>query len=367
MAVPLSVLFFGTYDERNHPRVRVLRQGLQCGDFDVATANRPLAFNTGDRVGLARKPWRVVWFLVELVKAWIGALRLIPTGASPDIVVVGYLGHFDVLLSKIRFPRSTIVLDHMVGLADTAQDRRMRRWVVALLNIVDAAALSVADIIVCDTNEQRGRLSLRQRQRSVVVPVGAPSEWFAVADTTALDLEPTDHGRPLRIVFVGLYTPLQGTPFMARALAEAIDLGAGLEVVLVGDGQDAPEVKKILKGYDNVRFLDWVEAEELPQFVASYDVCLGIFGTTAKASRVVPNKVYQGLAAGTTVITSNSKCQRETLGGSCLYVETDESSKLANVLYELAKDRSGLHRSSAKQWEPQAVVASLVERLSSSE
>ena len=45
-------------------------------------------------------------------------------------------------------------------------------------------------------------------------------------------------------------------------------------------------------------------AADLPALVAGHDVCLGIFGTGDKALRVVPNKVFQGAAAGCAIVTS---------------------------------------------------------------
>ena len=38
--------------------------------------------------------------------------------------------------------------------------------------------------------------------------------------------------------------------------------------------------------------------------LASADAILGIFGTSDKALRVIPNKVYQGLAVGRAVLTA---------------------------------------------------------------
>ena len=53
---------------------------------------------------------------------------------------------------------------------------------------------------------------------------------------------------------------------------------------------------------------------EGPALVAGHDVCLGIFGTGVKAQLVVPNKVYQGAAAGCAVVTSDTAPQRRALG-----------------------------------------------------
>ena len=52
---------------------------------------------------------------------------------------------------------------------------------------------------------------------------------------------------------------------------------------------------------------------ELPARMAAAHVVLGAFGSTAKAGRVVPHKVYQGLAAGRAVVTGDGRGVREVL------------------------------------------------------
>jgi len=49
----------------------------------------------------------------------------------------------------------------------------------------------------------------------------------------------------ISVVFFGLFTPLQGAPVIARALAECERRGVGLDVTLVGDGQDAGDVRRL--------------------------------------------------------------------------------------------------------------------------
>jgi glycosyltransferase involved in cell wall biosynthesis len=67
-------------------------------------------------------------------------------------------------------------------------------------------------------------------------------------------------------------------------------------------------------------------------------VCLGIFGASAKAQRVVPNKVYQGAAAGCAIVTSDTAPQRRMLGDAARYVPAGDPAALADALRELADD-----------------------------
>src|SRR5262249_8153625 len=152
-----------------------------------------------------------------------------------------------------------------------------------LLRALDEAALRRADVVVVDTAEHAHTLPVFARDRGVVVPVGAGAAWFAAARPHASE------GR-LRAIFVGLFTPLHGTPTLATALRLLAD-DERVEVTMVGTGQDYDACRAAASGHPRVTWLDWVDGANLPALVAGHDVSLGIFGTTAKAGNVVPTKV----------------------------------------------------------------------------
>jgi glycosyltransferase involved in cell wall biosynthesis len=65
-------------------------------------------------------------------------------------------------------------------------------------------------------------------------------------------------------------------------------------------------------------------------------VCLGIFSATPKGLRVVPNKVFQGLAAGCVVVTSDTPPQRRLLGDHLELVPPADPAALADRILALA-------------------------------
>jgi spore maturation protein CgeB len=74
--------------------------------------------------------------------------------------------------------------------------------------------------------------------------------------------------------------------------------------------------------------------------VSSAAICLGVFGTSAKAARVVPNKVWQAMAAGRPVISADTPGIREAItdGVSGLLVPPGDPAALAQALRTLAAD-----------------------------
>ena len=356
------VLFFGTYDARRYPRVRVLREGFAALGDDVLECNVPLRLNTAARVRMLRRPWLVPVLAAKLAATWIRLIFRSRRYRGVDLVVVGYMGHFDVHLARLLWPRTPVALDHLVSARDTAFDRRVSsRWLVGLLERLDRAAVNAAHLPCVDTAEHRERVSVAARDRSVVVPVGAPSDWFYPPVRASSDR--------VRVVFFGSFTPLQGAPTIGEALRLLAD-DDRFAFTIVGRGQDYDATRAAAAGATGVEWVDWVEPEQLPYLVACHDVCLGIFGTGPKASRVVPNKVFQGAAAGTAIITSDTPPQRQELADAAIYVPAGDPLVLAAELRKLADDRerlwalrSAAFRRANERFHPAAVIEALDARL----
>lgn len=337
----------------------------------VAELNRPLGIGTSGRVAALSSPQHLLGFAAKLAARWaslaVGSLGY--KGARrPDAILVGYMGHFDVLLARALFPRTPIILDHLVFAADTAKDRgasgRILGWILRRL---DTAALRAATVVLVDTAAHQEMVPKQFKDRAVMVLVGAPKAWFN-ARPPLLERSGDDVQKPLSVVFFGLFTPLQGASEIAVGLRDAAKQRP-LRITMVGSGQDYEECRSILSE-TSVTWLDWVDSRELPSLVARHDVCLGILGTTDKARRVIPNKVYQGMAAGCCVVTSDTATQRTVLGDSVVWCQPGDGAELARQLVRLADDPSLLsqmrHRAGSladRSFRPGEVVAPLVKRL----
>jgi glycosyltransferase involved in cell wall biosynthesis len=364
----LRLLFFGTYDATTHPRVQVLMDGCTAHGDEVVQCNVPLRVGTAARVRALQRPYLVPVVVARLARTWavlaLRAWRLRRRGEY-DAVIVGYLGHFDVHLARWLFRTAPVVLDQMVFAADTAADRRIGGgWLSRVLAGIDRAAVAAADITLVDTSEHLALVPVSLRRRAVVVPVGAPDLWFREP------LAPT--GGPLRVIFFGLYTPLQGAPTIGAALA----LLAGrddIRVTMAGRGQELDQTRQAAAGSAWVTWVDWLAGEELPATVAAHEVCLGIFGTSRKATRVVPNKVFQGASLGCAIVTSETAPQRAALGDDAEFVPAGDAGAIAAVLGRLADDRDHLwdlrsrsHQRAERHFRPARVVQPMRQALTRS-
>ena len=112
---------------------------------------------------------------------------------------------------------------------------------------------------------------------------------------------------------MGQCITLQGVPTLIEA-ARVLE-AAPVEWLLIGRGQEAGRVRAMLEDRPlaKVRWLEWVDYEALCEHIHAADLCLGIFGTSDKAATVIPNKVFQVIAAGKPIVTRDSPAIRELL------------------------------------------------------
>ena len=101
----------------------------------------PLRFNTAARVAMMRHGRGVAALVLELARCWLALARRRWRLPRADAVIVGYMGHFDVHLARVLFPRTPLVLDHLISFSDTARDRgEQGRLKLAVLSLSIASA-----------------------------------------------------------------------------------------------------------------------------------------------------------------------------------------------------------------------------------
>lgn len=246
-----------------------------------------------------------------------------------DALVVGYPGHLDLPAARRAARGRPVVFNPLVSLADTLVADRGRFAAGSLparaLERVDRSAFRSADLVVADTAAHARFLGqLAGRDDLAVCFVGAEDRLFTPG------WEPTT---PFTALFVGKLIPLQGVETILAAARAAPDIAFRV----VGSGQlggllgDRPP---------NVDHVPWVEYERLPGEIRAAGCALGIFGTTAKAQRVIPNKAFQAIACGAPLITADTPAARELLvdGESALLVPPGDGGALATAIRSLAED-----------------------------
>lgn len=217
------------------------------------------------------------------------------------------------------------------GKLDSASGRarRLLAW--------ERGLFSMADRVVADTPAHSDYFSQTlgvPKAKTAVVYVGAEAGMFRPA--------PMEAGADrLEVLFYGSFIPLQGP----EVIVEAARLYQGPEVrwTLLGDGPLRQRCEASARGLANLSFEDWVPYDRLPQRIHRASILLGVFGTTPKAGRVIPNKVYQALACGRPVVTRAAPAYPPELSqmghGGLVWVPAGDPQALAKRVAEMARDR----------------------------
>ena len=312
------VCFFGAYDP-GYPRNRLLIDGLRkCGVLVVEA-------RAAERRAVLRYP--------ALVLAFARVAR------AAQVLLVPAFRHKDVPLASGLKGRRLLVFDPLVSRYDTLvgdwaiheEGSAQARWNRA----IDRWALSRADRVLCDT-WAHGALFERlgvERRRLRRVLVGAEDQFFRAADPPA---------EPLRVVYLGGFLPLHGITTVLEAAAllerEAPRLPE-FRVDLVGRGIDFERARTLAArlSLGRVGFPGPSPYLEAPRVLSRATIVLGAFGAGEKAGRVIPHKVYQGLACGRAVVTGDGSGLREVFepGRHLVAVPRGDAAALAQALADL--------------------------------
>jgi glycosyltransferase involved in cell wall biosynthesis len=243
-----------------------------------------------------------------------------------DALVVGYPGHLDLGAARQVARGRPVVFNPLVSVSDTLVGDRGRFRPGSLaeraLRAIDRRAFRAADLVVSDTEANAELFRSLGAGRVEVCFVGAEERVF----------RPGWEGGGA-ILFVGKLIPLHGV----ETILAAARLAPELRFRVVGSGQ----LDRLLdEPPPNVEHVPWVEYERLPGELHRASCALGIFGTSAKAEHVIPNKVFQALACGTPVVTADTPAARELLrdGESALLVPPGDPKALADALRRVTPD-----------------------------
>lgn len=317
-----SVLWWGRFDPE-YSRNRIMRKAYAALGWRIENF-RPTLSSLGDIEALLRPPPRV-----DLVHVPCFRQRDLPA-AVRYARRHGIRILFDPLISsydKQVFERQKFSPDSPAARRLLTKERKL---------------FQSADLLIADTPVHADFFAETLgagRERLSVVYVGAEEPLFSPGEASQ-----ASDTQPLEVLFYGSFIPLHG----AEVIAEAAQLYEGPPVHwwFIGNGPARKRCEASLHAMDNVTFEDWVDYRELPARIRHADVVLGIFGTTKKAGRVIPNKVYQALACGRPVITRvSSAYPREMTGDTSsgvIWVEAGSAADISEKLADLARHRENL-------------------------
>lgn len=336
----MRVLLWGTYDT-GKPRARILCRGMRAAGIEVDEIHARVWEDVEDKSQVTGLVWRM-----RLLARWAFAYpRLIwqlARAPKPDLLLIGYPGVLDAFIATFvgRIRGIPVAWDVFISLYDTiVEDRKMVRpngITARLLHGLERRALRRVDLAFMDTRAHARRIERLfdlPLQSCGAVWVGSETEHFAAAGAQL----PRVGDGPMKVLFYGQFIPLHGISTIVGAARILKDVS--IEWTLIGRGQEAAKIRTMLESdpLPKVRWVEWVDYDKLRDWIAEADLCLGIFGASEKAASVIPNKVFQIVAAGRALVTRDSPAIRELLlpNAGCVYlVPSADPGALADAVRE---------------------------------
>ncbi len=279
------VLFWGRFDHgysKNRVNAAVFRElGWEVDYFDVKWCCRFGDVEAFFR-GLDRRPRPDLVF--------------VPVCRQRDVAAACRWAHrrgIKVIFDPMISAWDKKVLEQKKWKAEEPRAKRLLKWEKRLMSMPDFITWDTS----CHVDFAAEYLDV-PREKMAPLFTGTDEKVFRTTD-----VKPPEDG-VFRVLYHGAYLPLHGTEVIVEAARMTQDLPIQWDFLGWGAYKASTEAKAA--GLKNVRFLDKVPYVAVPEVIASHDIVLGVFGTTAKAARVIGNKVYECMA-----------CARPTINEFC--------------------------------------------------
>ncbi len=338
----MRVCFFGTY-ERNYPRNQTLLKTMQAAQIEVIECHAPLWDSEEHKTGEFKSIWKMIRRIVKILITNLQLMWRYLFIQNHDLVLIGFPGHLDVLAVKwLTFlRRKRIVFDAFISLYDTiVNDRKLiseKSLFAALIREIDQTACKFANKIILDTRQHIDYFS-----HNFQIPEKRFARlWIGADDTLFQPSAPKRRDQFYRVVFCGKFTPFHGVDVILGA-AKILETERDITFDLVGTGQLYYEMQAKVKELNmaNVRLRGWMDYAQVPSLLQESDLCLGVFGTSEKRNRVIPNKIFEALAVKKPVVTGRAKAVEELLTDmdSIYFVTPGDAGELAHAIITLKND-----------------------------
>jgi glycosyltransferase involved in cell wall biosynthesis len=297
-------------------------------------------------------------------------LRLIPRILlnQHDLVFVGFYGHLMMLFAGI-LSRKPIIFDAFVSTYDTlSNDRQIVRpgsIIGKLAFHLDVVSCRLADHILLDTAQHIdyfvNTFNITPNLFDAL-PVGCNESIFYPREEPSND--------QLTVLYYTTYQPLHGVDIVVQA-AYLLRSRPDIHFRLIGTGPEYKKVKELIEQLklNTISLTPYMPLNELPAEIGSADILLGgHFGTSSKADRVIPGKIYQILAMQRPLIAGDTLANRMLLdhGTSALLCRPGDPAAMAETIETLYKDsdlRSQIKTNGKKLYETCCSESTITERL----
>lgn len=347
----MKICFFGAFDENRNVN-RVFLDGLKkIKNIEIITVNISTPNLVRDFLTNQKHIFTLSFFRnfinrnINLIKKYFKSNYY-----DIDCIYIGYPGHESIyfayflrILSWKLFNRKIpIIFNPYTSLIDsvTMDYRKLKKksFLAKFYYLIEWIAFHLSDLIISQSNMEKYRfceLFHLNPKKIFRIFLGSNEELFYPQKFEGFK----DN---FIVSFNGNYIPLHGIDYIIKS-AKKIEQNTKeiLFEIIGGNLLQIYEKRRIIKkfGISNIKFIPYIPINEIPQTIAKSDIQLGVFGSTLKTRRVIPNKVLTALAMKKPIITGNTKAINELLTHKkncylCKIADPNSLTKAIITLYE---------------------------------
>ena len=335
----MKVCYFGIYNPE-YSRNKILISGLKKNGVDVLECRT-------DKKGILK--------YFDLINKYIDIKN------DYEVMIVGFPGQQAMILARI-LTKKPIVLDAFISLYDSMVLDRKLTGIKSLRAYyywwLDKLSMGLADLILFDTNkhiEYASREFNIDSNKFIRIFLGANTNIF-YPQKNSLKNRST-----FKILFYGTYIPLHGIEFIIKA-AKLLEVERDILFEIIGNGQEKNKILNLIHSLNlnNIVLSDNISTKELTKKISDADICLGIFGETDKAERVIPNKIFECIAMKKPVITADTPAIRELFDSSDLFlVKRADAQSIADAVIVLKNNYNLMKKISENAYEKTSKMTSI--------
>ena len=337
----MKICYFGTYD-KFYTSNKLILDGLRQNGAEVLEVNahiRVTRLDSQKDMGL----WPLFKRIIKKYRIFVETAKHFNSIRRCDAIYVGYPGHIDVLLAVIlgKLLHIPVMFNPLVVLYTgfTEEQRILRKdsFLGRLAKWGEGRIYNWCDLVFADTPLQVTLLKdlfKVPEEKIRVLLIGADDKFYTYTPYT-------NTSKKMNVCYYGLYSPIHGVDYIIEC-ARLLKNDPDITFSMIGIGQTfeknykrAQELK--LK---NITFFHETPEHEHPGIMAKSDVFLGFLEDHPSVVRVVPNKVYQGVAMGKVVITAKSPAIESVFTDkeNIYLCKPKDAKELSEILVTLKKD-----------------------------
>jgi len=264
--------------------------------------------------------------------------------SKTDVIYVGYPGHVDVFFAYpiAKLFRKKLVFNPLLiiynGFADEQGILNRKSGLARAIKFAESLCYRLCDLVFADTPFQYEHLKNDfniPAKKLRVLPIGADDTGYKYTSYK------NTKEKKVHVVYYGLYSPVHGVEHIVEA-ANILRSDKNISFSFIGQGNTYDENFKKVEALKltNIKFYHNVaESEHLP-IMQSADIFLGFLQKHPSVDRIIPNKVYQGLALGRVVLTADAPVTRSVFAHkeNMYLVKPADPKALADAIVELKEN-----------------------------